>query len=188
MRRDDFLHAFELLGSRLPDPVHVIVAGGSALILAGYIDRDTGDGDLIETSPKLSTFERYIREVGEELLLPEHWLNDGARAWHDLLPPDFHTRITSVRTFGNLTVDRLSRQDLILMKLAAGRPRDLDDVAVLAPTPQEIAFVQSQLERINSFNPGHAMRIQLYLEQGAGPDASDAPAVTLPQTKRRRRR
>jgi hypothetical protein len=34
--------------------------------LASYIDRDTGDGDVIETSPKLSELRRYIEAVAEE--------------------------------------------------------------------------------------------------------------------------
>lgn len=60
MRRDDFLHAFELLGSRFPTPVRLVIAGGSAMILAGFIDRDTGDGDVIDTTPKLSELQRIF--------------------------------------------------------------------------------------------------------------------------------
>ena len=48
------------------------------------------------------------------------WLNDAVRAHRDVLPSDFHERLTLVGTFGQLTVECLGRRDLILMKLAAG--------------------------------------------------------------------
>jgi hypothetical protein len=51
------------------------------------------------------------------------------------------------------------------MKLAASRPRDLDDLRALAPTADELAFVARQLPRINSLSPRDALRMQLYLEQ-----------------------
>lgn len=166
MQRDDFLHAFRLLGARFPTPVRLVIAGGSAMILAGYIDRDTGDGDVIEMSPKLSELRRYIEEVAEELGVKADWLNDAVRAWRDLLPPDFHRRLEPVGTFGHLTVERLGRNDLILMKIAAARPRDLDDLQVLKPTADEIAFVKGQLDRIAAWDVKSAMRIDLYLQQG----------------------
>jgi hypothetical protein len=169
-RREDFLHAFRLLGGGFPSPVRLVIAGGSAMILAGYVDRDTGDGDgdgdVIETSPKLSELRRYIEEVAEALGVKADWLNDGVRAWRDLLPSDFHLRLEPVGTFGNLTVERLGRQDLILMKIAAARPRDLDDLQVLKPTADEIAFVKDQLDRIAAVDMKSAMRIDLYLQQG----------------------
>ena len=60
MRHDDFLDAFRRLGQRLAEPARLVLAGGSAMILLGYMDRDTGDGDTIEASPKLSQIRRYI--------------------------------------------------------------------------------------------------------------------------------
>ena len=136
------------------------------MILAGYIDRDTGDGDVIETSPKLSELRRYIEAIAEEIGVKADWLNDAVRAWRDLLPPDFRVRLEPVGTFGNLTVQGLGRQDLILMKIAAARPRDLDDLQVLQPTAAEIAFVRAQLDRIAAVDTKSAMRIDLYLRQG----------------------
>jgi hypothetical protein len=54
-----------------------------------------------------------------------------------------------------------------MMNLAAGRPRDLDDVQALQPTPDEIVWVEGQLDRLNRVAPQRALRIQLYLEQGS---------------------
>jgi hypothetical protein len=166
MRRQDFLLAFQELGSRIDLEAEVVIAGGSALLLLGVVDRETGDIDAVASQPKLSALARHIALVGEELGLPASWLNDGVRAYHDLLAPDYRTRLITVGTFGALTVRTLGRPDLILLKVAAARPRDLDDLRALAPTLEEITFVASQLDRINHIRPREALRMRLYLDQG----------------------
>lgn len=165
MLRRDFLTAFDMLGSRLRTPAEVVIAGGSALVLLGVVDRATADADAVASRPKLSTLARDIEAVGQALDLSPTWINDGVTAYRDLLPPDYSSRLVMIGTFGQLTVRALGRSDLILLKIAAGRPRDLDDLQALAPTATELAFVDRQLDRINRFAPRDALRIQLYLEQ-----------------------
>lgn len=172
MQRDDFLRAFDALGTRLRTPSEIVVAGGSALVLLGIVNRSTADADAVASRPKLSTFARDVAEVADELDLAPTWLNDGVRAYGDLLPADFASRTALLGTFGQLTVRILGRVDLIIMKIAAGRPRDLDDLAVLAPTADELAFVARQLPRINAVSPRDALRMQLYLDQH-GPKPED---------------
>lgn len=176
MDKNDFLHAFTLLGERLDVPVHLVLTGGSALILAGHVDRHTGDVDAIHADPKLSAIRNDIEGVAEEIGVQGDWLNDGARAWLDVLPKDFKKRTRRIGDFGRLTVDILGRRDLILLKLAAGRPRDLDDVSGLRPTAAEIAFVEAQLDRLAKTHPERALRIQLYLEQGESGSQRNRPA------------
>jgi hypothetical protein len=53
------------------------------------------------------------------------------------------------------------------------RPRVLDDVQALLPTPDEITWVGGQLDRLNRVAPHRALRIQLYLEQGSTRDVSE---------------
>jgi len=169
MLRNEFLQAFGLLGARLHAQAEIVIAGGSALVLLGVVDRATADADAVASRPKLSTLSRDIEAVAEALGLPPTWVNDGVTAYRDLLPADYRTRLVLVGTFGQLTVQSLGRPDLILMKIAAGRPRDLDDLQALAPTAAELRFVGQQLERINRLVPRDALRIQLYLQQRGNP-------------------
>jgi hypothetical protein len=47
MQREDFLRAFEALGARLGPRTEIVVAGGSALVLLGVVDRSTADADAV---------------------------------------------------------------------------------------------------------------------------------------------
>lgn len=88
-------------------PVRLVLAGGSALLYTPWATRGTNDGDVIVSTPKLSTIQREIEVVAAELLLPDSWLNDAARAWADLLPADYDTRTEPVSRHGLLRVERL---------------------------------------------------------------------------------
>lgn len=167
MEKLELLTALERLGSLCPAGTEIVLAGGAALILGGYVDRATNDGDVIHSAPRLAEIADLLAAVAEERGLPPEWLNDGVRGWADVLPTEFGTRLEEVGTYGALRVRRLGRLDLIVMKFFALRPQDLEDLAALAPGPDEIEFVRAQLGRIASARPDRALRMQLYLEQGA---------------------
>jgi len=166
MDRSDLMQALKRLGTLCAAGTEIVLAGGAALILAGYIERGTEDGDVIHSEPKLADLQDVLASVAEEHDLPDAWLNDGVKAWADVLPPDFGQRLEEVGVFGNLRVRRLGRLDLLVMKLFALRAQDLDDVAAMDPAEEEIAFVRGQLARIARSRPDRALRTQLYLDQG----------------------
>lgn len=166
MTRDELLEALERLGDRVPEQAQVVIAGGAALILGGYINRGTADGDVVYAEPPLAQLGSAIRQVAEEMGLSPHWLNDGVKAFADVLPEGFAERTDRLGTFGNLRVLLLGRVDLILSKFYGGREVDFEDLDKLIPTDEEIAFVLSQIDRIGRFRPDKALRMQLYLEQG----------------------
>jgi hypothetical protein len=66
---------------------------------------------------------------------------------------------------GKLHIALLHRQDIMVMKLFAGRPRDLSDVVTLRPTPQELQFVRSELPRLGRIDPARASRLESFLDQ-----------------------
>ena len=168
MIRSEMLAALGELGSLCPPETEVVVIGGAAAILRGWLGRATVDIDVAAARPSLATFRRTIAEVAELLGLPEGWMNDGAKAFARVLPPDYGDRLEHVGTFGNLTVRTISRRDLVLMKLFGMRAEDVEDLRVLAPGREELAFVRDELPRIAAFEPKRALLIKLYVEQGGG--------------------
>jgi hypothetical protein len=177
--------ALARLGELVTTDIRIVLAGGSALMYLPDFTRGTNDGDVIVATPKLSTISREILVVADEMRLPQTWLNDGAKAWAGLLPHDYESRTERVGHHGRLVVDRLGRQDLILLKLAGTRPKDQDDLRDLAPTSGEIAFVRAHLDGVNRVNPTAALRIELYLEQYGGGDARLNPAPPSPRGRKR---
>jgi len=170
MTREEILRCLALLGDRLDAPVEVTVAGGAALILAYGLERPTADIDAIVTAPPFDDgLRRAIAAVAADQELPEAWLNDAAKAFVEVLGDGFLARRVRLEQFGNLNVYVLGRQDLILMKLYAMRPEDIEDLRSLTPTGEEIEYVEQELDRIDRFNPKAALAISLYLEQGSTP-------------------
>jgi hypothetical protein len=168
MTRNELLEALQRLGELIPEKAQIVIAGGAALILGHYVDRGTGDGDVVYSDPPLVQLRSAIRQVAQERGLSPLWLNDGVKAFGDVLPEDFDQRTDRMGAFGNLRVLLLGRMDLILSKFYGGREVDLEDLAQIRPTDKEIEFVLAQLDRIARFRPDKALRMQLYLEQGSG--------------------
>lgn len=173
------MDALERLGELIPEKAQIVIAGGAALILGDYVDRGTADGDVVYADPPLAQLRSAILQVAQERGLSRRWLNDGVKAFGDVLPDDFDQRTDRVGTFGNLRVLLLGRMDLILGKFYGGREVDLEDLAAMCPTDEEIEFVLAQLDRIARFRPDKALRMQLYLEQGAAGDEQDDEAPTV---------
>jgi hypothetical protein len=93
------------------------------------------------------------------------WLNGSAQTYAEILPPDYESRLQSLPPFGRLQVMVLHRQDVLVMKLYAGRPRDLADIATLAPTAAELQFARGELPRLRRIDEGRAERMRAVLDE-----------------------
>jgi hypothetical protein len=132
----------------------ILVAGGSSLLLLGFIDRPTADLDVIG----LTSAESYVkaeqipaplaeavRDVAAALGLSETWLNNGPAALFDLgLPKGYETRIT-VQRYGGLEVHIAGRYDQLCFKLYAAADHSWDpaskhfaDLEDMEPTAEEL--------------------------------------------------
>lgn len=151
--------AFAALGDRLQRPARVTVGGAGALILGGDLNRATTDCDVLRSSPDIGQLQGDIRAVAARCSLPSGWLNGSAQTYAEILPPDYETRQHSLPAFGRLQVMVIHRQDVLVMKLYAGRPRDLADIASLAPTAAELAFARTQLPRLTRIDQARAERM-----------------------------
>jgi Nucleotidyltransferase of unknown function (DUF6036) len=148
--------AFSLLDGRLrlssQDPVHLVVCGGSALILTGLVKRTTRDVDvvaLLTSTGSLVSAKRLpdgliaeVRQIARDLDLDEKWLNSGPADIFTMgLPQGFAERLTT-RSFGShLQVSFISRLDQIHFKVYAAVDlpgRHSEDLLKLNPTEQEM--------------------------------------------------
>jgi len=143
------------------DPVEWVVCGGVALTLQGLQSRATRDVDILgnwnsqsmeiacvrQFPEKVKTCIQKVADNHPELAgLSVRWINLGpARLARLGLPAGFEHRLTPVRFGQKLTLQLLSRQDLLALKLYAAAddfgPRQAihqQDLEVLKPTFDEL--------------------------------------------------
>lgn len=141
------------LGELLPGDreVELLLIGGAAGMLTGELvpNRTTGDCDVIRYDPPdaegavLETARSIARARG----LPENWLNSQAKEL-DIRPDGWRSRRVLVGSYGRLKVYALSRRDLLATKFHGGHPRDIEDITVMQPTADELAFVRIYLNML----------------------------------------
>jgi hypothetical protein len=137
----------------------IVVVGGTAMIIQGFVERATSDVDVIaigkdakggekrsieppEPLPEL--LMRAISRVARDFNLPADWMNTTAGLqWETGLPPGFATRI-HWRQHGGLWLGLADRHDLIMMKLYAAADSEgpssvhFQDLLALEPTNDEL--------------------------------------------------
>lgn len=138
--------------------LEMVVCGGAALNVLGYIKRTTVDVDIMafvdegkngliilnKTPPYEAEFVKAALRVQNDFNLPEHWINTGPSAVIDLgLPNGLMDRAESIKYGNNLIVHFLSRYDQIHFKLYAAADSSrgsvhYQDLLDLKPTAKEI--------------------------------------------------
>lgn len=133
--------------------VSIVVVGGAALALHGWVPRTTHDVDVIALAsgpttliaPRLpDALLRAVARVARDFDLPEHWLNPAVGAqWRSGLPEDLAADL-EWRTFRTLRVGLAGRAAMLALKLFAAVDRGpasvhLQDLLALAPTDGELA-------------------------------------------------
>ena len=130
----------------------LVVIGGSALLLLGYVHRSTRDldvvalierGELVPAEPLPPALTEAVVDVARALGLRADWLNPGPTSVLELgLPAGFASRLEA-RTYGGLTLHLAGRRDLIALKLYAAvdqgpASKHTSDLHALAPTAEEL--------------------------------------------------
>ena len=152
-------------------PVEILLIGGAAGMLTGQFEstRTTADCDVINYVPAESqqAVIHAAKQVAAERNLPECWLNSQAMQL-DILPNGWQARKEHIATFGELSIYALSRKDLLATKFYAGYVRDREDIQVMKPTPDELAFVRKYLNMLRvpsrNANLDGVQRALIYLD------------------------
>lgn len=137
----------------------VVVVGGTALIMQGFVERATRDVDVIAISrdppgrerkaiespePLPEALLRAISRVARDYNLPDNWMNTTAGLqWKTGLPTGFEERI-HWEQYGGLWLGLAGRYDLIFLKLYAAADSEgpssvhYQDLMALQPTDEEL--------------------------------------------------
>ena len=126
------MRAFEGLSRQLAERdirAHIYVVGGAAMILAHRCQRVTRDVDALAIDRRDEVLEAAA-EVAREQGLAANWLNDAVRTapWPTPLPD---TRASVVYNSPHLVVTGASAEQLLAMKVRAGRVVDRPDIEFL---------------------------------------------------------
>jgi hypothetical protein len=166
LKRNRILRVLKYFDSLLPEELEIILCGGAACLVRLGFERGTQDIDVITSIPKLSLYSKEIKKVAEKYGLANGWLNDSAKGYIDMAPLDFRDRLKSVEFgFKNLKVFALAAIDIYIMKLAAFRPQDIQDLTLIKLNDKDIAIIYSTVKRISEINQKRAIRMKYFLEE-----------------------
>ena len=125
--------AFEGLEKHLAQEgvrAHVYIVGSAVLVMAHRRSRTTMDVDALSIDHRGVVLDA-VRKVAREQGLRDDWLNDQVR-WVPILPPRPDTRAEVLFDTPHLVVTGASAAHILAMKVRAARPRDLEDIKLLA--------------------------------------------------------
>lgn len=157
--------ALTLLDQYMTQPTSLILGGGGAMVLAYDYPLATNDLDTVPRGVDLSVLESLIHKVAQELGLPNDWMNPYFSTFTHTLPPDYQNRLINVFKGKNLTVDALGKEDLLVMKCFAHRPKDVSHVKALLKKGVDLHLVEDHLDLLLEKRiPGTAEAIAFFEE------------------------
>lgn len=166
IKNKQFLKLLKHLDDVLEQKETVVICGGVALALAFGSDRPTLDIDVIAPVPMSVHLKGKIARVASEMGVDSKWMNDAPKGFGGYLLSGWETRLVKVNIgLEKLDIFSIGRPDLIMMKLKAGRPKDITDVKMLNMTQEEADLILSGLDRISRFDSKVALTIKLILEE-----------------------
>jgi hypothetical protein len=134
-------------------PLRMMLIGGAYMLLLENAPRSTEDVDIFWLEE--DAFERMreilsacMLEVARKHALPPNWFNFLTQVilMHDIYIPDG----TLWKQFGPLHIYIPPREYILALKMIAGRPKDLDDCAILLPKTAIQTIEQAQ-ELLNKY-------------------------------------
>jgi len=134
MTKNELIFALKELDRYVENSIEIVIIGGAAMVLYYGSTRATSDIDTLVSQGRFQEIRMGIMKVSEKLDLPENWLNESAKGFVDILPPDFVDYLISIpleTKYLKLYVLGLAEQTA--MKIVALRERDLADLELLIP-------------------------------------------------------
>lgn len=161
LTKEELETAFAKLDSVLEEhnagTVRLILGGGGSMILAHGYPGKTSDADGAVTRIDAAEFDRYVKLVAQQLKIQPEWLNSHFTTYMYALPSDYDARLVNVYAGKSLIVDALGAEDILIMKLMAGRAKDMQHIRFLLRTQNvNLSIVEKRLEELVSQSIGKA--------------------------------
>ena len=136
---------------------HLLVGGAGALVGVYNYRDSTSDVDAIALGASLDDFARELSEVGAKFSLPPDWMNPHFSTFTIYLPKDYKKRCLRFFESSSLTADALGPEDLMIMKLMAGRTKDQSHLRFLMKEgPVDLTIVENRLTELKALFPKEA--------------------------------
>lgn len=138
--------AFQRLDELLKKTLTLYMGGGTSMVMAHGYPLATSDVDALPKQASFEEIDDLVKQVARELTLPADWLNPYFSSFTHVLPPDFASRVVRVFDGKFLKVDALGREDMLIMKCFAHRPKDLGHARALLKLGVQMNIVDAAIE------------------------------------------
>lgn len=156
--------AFQMLDEKLTRPVILIMGGGGAMIFAHGFPLATTDVDAIPKGIEAHELDVLSREIALQMNLPSDWLNYYFSTFAYVVLPDFEKNLVLVFSGKHLKVQCLSREDMLIMKCFAHRPKDVSHAKALLKKGVDLEKVEKHIEFLQAKKIGEAQRALEFLD------------------------
>lgn len=143
----------------------LIMGGGGAMIFAHGFPLATTDVDAIPKGIELSELDILAKEVAMELSLPSDWLNSYFSTFSYVVLPDYEAHLIEVFRGKKLSVKCLSKEDMLIMKCFAHRPKDIAHAKALIKQGANLKKVEKHIEFLKSKKIGEASKALDFLDE-----------------------
>jgi hypothetical protein len=170
MDQHELIKVLSRLDKHLASSFDVVIIDGAAMILYFGARRATRDVDILILKGDTTELRAAAQIIAQDQNLPHDWLNDGAKGFASILPPDFAQRLTQLDyPFEHWQLYALGRPEQTAMKIIALREQDLEDLELLLP---QLSSVEQQtvveiMHHVSRFRMDWPQRMRYFLkEQG----------------------
>ena len=136
--------------------ITLAVGGGGAMILQFGYSGSTVDIDAVPIGTEFDSLKKYLDEVAKELEITPDWLNPYYQAFTVYLPQSATSRMNTLYFGESLTVKTLGAEDILIMKLMAGRSKDMGHIRHLLKMKVDLSIVETRLDELISLYPKFA--------------------------------
>ncbi len=129
-------------------PFDLIVGGGGAMVMAYSFPLGTQDIDAYPKGIELSELDQLVKTVSKRIGISPSWLNTYFVSFSYSLPNDYQSRLVSVFQGRCVHAFALGKEDLLIMKCFAHRPKDFSHAKALIKKGADVHFVEKHLENL----------------------------------------